>query len=112
MRSGTVHRDRRRCRRDTLKERLQVIIDHALWAPAPRPRSDAEQEQLAADHAVLDREFRAVDAAPTDDMARMAYLRCFLDLGGISPQQAIAELAAIRLGRRLEVLEASGGCAR
>jgi hypothetical protein len=93
-----------------LKERLQVIIDHALWgAYSETPRSEAEQEQLAADHAVLDREFRAVDAAPTDDMARMAYLRCFLDLGGITPQQAIADLAAIRLERRLEVLEAAGG---
>ena len=49
-----------------------------------------------------------MDAALTDDMARMAYLRCFLDLGGITPQQAIADLAAIRLERRLEVLEAAG----
>ena len=93
-----------------LKERLQVIIDHALWgAYSETPRSEAEQEQLAADHAVLDREFRAVDAAPTGDMARMAYLRCFLDLGGISVEQAIDALVAIRLERRLEVLEAAGG---
>ena len=50
-----------------------------------------------------------VEDAPTDDMARMAYLRGALDLGGITPQQAIADLAAIRLGRRLEAIEAAEG---
>ena len=88
-----------------LRERLQVIIDHTLWgAWSETPASEAEQAQLAADYAALDGEFRAVDAAPTDDMARMAYLRCFIGLGGISVEQAIDALVAIRLERRLEVL--------
>jgi hypothetical protein len=104
--------------RQSLRERLADLTD-AMTVGVWPPDGCGECESLpglcdkckaqAADVEVLAHALDAIAGAETDGIAVAAYAKCvLLDLPGITPQQAIDALVAIRLERRLEVIEAGG----